>query len=384
MGDRIKQPFQLPLNVSTSLLSSMSRLPILADTWYAHHYSDLCEPFESLLQENFPAWVISLARRVGIVRGWLFFLIAQQHSLTLTSTQIRGAKAFFIFEALLGTARKRLILLEFIQPMKGRSRSILKRSMHYVWLYWILKRVLRRSLLIALVLTEWERSLYSEFFGIPEEHFVFIPWPKRRRNDRLVDALAPAAAERVVVSSGREACDWETLFQAAEGQDWSLRIICSRRDLSRVRRLNRNGIADVLCEIPRKHHQSQVKRAAVYVLSLFERQRSSGHVRISDATGAGIPIVATAVKGIEGYIDEGETGLLVPPGDVLLLRSAVNRLLADASYGQKLARNAFDRAANHTFEDYMAEIGVLIRRAVQRGTGTTDSHDVRHTSITTI
>ena len=354
-----------------SPVSPTSRLPILADTWYAYHYSALCEPFESLLQDNFPVWVTSLARRFGIVRGWLFFLVAQKHSFTtLISTWNRGASAFLLFEALLGTPRKHVILLEFIQPVKADSRSILKRSIYHVWFHWIVKRALRKSLLAAHVLTEWERSCYSETLGIPKEHFVFIPWPKRLRDDRFVEALTSASAERSVVSSGREACDWETLFKAAEGQDWRLKVICSRRDLPRVQRLNKNGIADVLCDIPREDHQSQVQRATVYVLSLFERERSSGQVRIADTTRAGIPIVATAVKGIEGYIDDGETGLLVPPGDVTLLRARVNRLLADAPYRRALARRAFDRAANHTREDYLKRIGLLIQRAVQGGSDT--------------
>jgi len=178
---------------------------------------------------------------------------------------------------------------------------------------------------------------------------------------------------RSVVCSGREACDWETVFKAAEGQDWRLRIICSRRNLPRVQQLNRNGIAEVLYEIPWEAHLSQLERAAVYVLSLFERERSSGHCRISDATRAGTAIVATAVKGITGYIDDGETGLLVPPGDALRLRTAVNRLLADAPYRWALARNAFDQAAKHTREDYMERIGLLMRRAVQGGTDSMES-----------
>jgi glycosyltransferase involved in cell wall biosynthesis len=350
--------------------SPTSQSLILADCWYAYPYPELCEPFEPLLQKNFPFWVASLARRFGIVRGWFLFLGAQKYSSTLISVG-GGARAFLLFEALLGVPRKHVILTEFFQPVKANSRSILKRSIYHVWLHWILKRALRKSLLVAHVLTERERSHYSELFEIPKERFVFIPWPKRLRNDRLMEALTPASAERSVVSSGREACDWETLFKAAEGQDWRLRVICSRRDLPQVQRLNSNGIADVLCDIPAEDHQSQVQRAAVYVLSLFERECSAGHTRISDATRAGIPIVATAIKGIEGYIDDGETGLLVPPGDVSLLRTAVNRLLADAPYRRALARNAFDRAANHTREDYIERIGLLIRRAVRGGSDAT-------------
>jgi glycosyltransferase involved in cell wall biosynthesis len=100
-------------------------------------------------------------------------------------------------------------------------------------------------------------------------------------------------------------------------------------------------------------------------LSLFEGERSSGHVRVSNATQTGTSIVASAVKGIEGYIEDGETGLLVPPGNVLLLRAAVNRLLVDVPFRRALARNAFTQAAKYTREDYMDKIGLLIQQVRQ-------------------
>jgi glycosyltransferase involved in cell wall biosynthesis len=343
-------------------------LPVLADAenaWYAHHFPDLCDLFDRLLDEHFPAWIISLARKFELVRGCLFFFMAKNYSFVLTTTVTAAAKTYLLFEAIFGSPRKRLIFIEFIQQANPNSRSIYKSVIYYVWFSWILKRALRKSLLLAHVLTEAERALYGELFNIPKERFVFIPWPKRLRDDRWIEVPTEKLAQRNVVSSGREACDWETIFKAAEGQDWHLTIICSQQDLAKVRRLNASGLAHVLDEIPREDHEREVKKATVYVLSLLERERSSGHVRIKDATRAGTPIVATAVRGIEGYIDHGETGLLVPPGDALLLRAAVNQLLADAQYRQVLARNAFDRAAKHTREDYMDKIKLLVRGAVR-------------------
>jgi glycosyltransferase involved in cell wall biosynthesis len=352
----------------TPFVTRRTCLPVLADSWYAYKYPDICEPFDSLLEQNFPAWVIWLAGKFGIVRGWLLFLAGKNRPFLLTSAAIPGAKAFFFFEALLGERRKHVILVEFIHAAKPKSRSIFKFWIYHLWLHLVLKRALRKSLLTAHVLTDWERSHYAELFEVPEERFFFIPWPKRLRVDRLLEP-SPASAERSVMSSGREACDWETLFKAAEGQGWRLRIVCSRSDVQRVRRLNRGGIAEVFCEISFEDHQSQLETAAVYVLSLYEGERSSGHVRINNATRAGIPIVATSVKGIEGYIEDGDTGLLVPPGDALRLRAAVNRLLSDVKSSRVLARNAFDRAAKHTREDYMEKLGLFIRGAIQGGYG---------------
>jgi glycosyltransferase involved in cell wall biosynthesis len=353
------------LSESNSSLNRIRGLPILADGWYAFHHPDLCEPFESRLKSNVSPWLISLAKRFAIIHGWLFFLLAQKHSAIMTSTTVRGAKAFFFFEAILGKSGKHLILLEFIESKKSHSQSVLRRSTHYLWVHWILKRVLKKSLLTAHVLAKCDCFDYSELFGIPEEHFVFIPWPKRLRNDQYLETLVSTLDQKSVLSSGREACDWKTLFKAADGQGWHLKVICSHRDLPLVQELNKNGIAEVMCDVSRDDHEREVQKAAVYVLCLFEQERSSGHVRISDATRAGTPIVATAVKGIEGYIDNGETGLLVPPGDALLLSAAVNQLLADAQCRRTLAKNAFDRAASHTREDYMEKIQMLVRGTVR-------------------
>jgi glycosyltransferase involved in cell wall biosynthesis len=346
-----------------------TRLPIFADavdTWYAYHYPNLCDLFEPLLLRIFPSWTRWLADQSSFVRGCLFFLSARKYPFVLTTTVSRAAKTYLFLEALLGTPQRRLIFIEFIQQGKPNSRSIVKRLAYHAWISWILRPVMKRSLLVAHVLTEGERSRYGDLFELPKERFVYIPWPKRRRQDRWPEAKLEAS-EPCVVSSGREACDWETIFKAAEGQGWHLKIICSRRDLPKVQRLNEKGLAQVLCEIPREDHEREVKSAAIYVLSLLERERSSGHVRISDVTRAGTPIVATAVKGIEGYIDHGETGLLVPPADALLLRAAVNRLLGDAPYRQRLAKQAFDEAGKYTREDYMEKVERFVRSAVETG-----------------
>jgi glycosyltransferase involved in cell wall biosynthesis len=365
---RLRELFSEESSDDMQSLPGMSHLPILADatdTWYAFHFPDMCDLFEPLVLKNFPSWVIWFTRRFALVRGWLFFLTARKYSFVLTTTVTKAAKAYLFFESVLGRPRKHLIFIEFIQQATPNSRSIFKCLVYHVWLNWILKRLLKKSLLIAHVLTEIERSQNSELFEIPKERFIFIPWPKRLRNDRWVEGPNGASAQLNVVSSGREACDWQTIFKAAEGQAWHLTIICSREDLPKVRHLNSNGRANVLFEISMEDHEREIKKADVYVLSLLERERSSGHCRIMDVTRAGIPVVATAVKGIEGYIDNGETGLLVPPGDALLLRKSVNRLLADASYRRALAKNAFDRAASHTREDYMEKIKRLVRDAVR-------------------
>jgi glycosyltransferase involved in cell wall biosynthesis len=55
------------------------------------------------------------------------------------------------------------------------------------------------------------------------------------------------------------------------------------------------------------------------------------------------PVVATRVGGIPEVVDDGETGLLVPPGDPRALADAVLRLLDDAALARHMGETAAQR-----------------------------------------
>ena len=58
----------------------------------------------------------------------------------------------------------------------------------------------------------------------------------------------------------------------------------------------------------------------------------------------GRPVVAGAVGGLLDLVVDGETGLLVPPGDVGALRAALRRLLDDEELRHRLGAAARKRA----------------------------------------
>jgi hypothetical protein len=68
---------------------------------------------------------------------------------------------------------------------------------------------------------------------------------------------------------------------------------------------------------------------------------------------AGVPIVATAVGGIPDQIADGETGLLVPPGDPTALAAAVTRLLTVPGLRERLSASARDAASRRFSHDGM-------------------------------
>jgi len=63
-----------------------------------------------------------------------------------------------------------------------------------------------------------------------------------------------------------------------------------------------------------------------------------------EAMAYGRPVVATAVGGLVDAVEDEVTGLLVPPRDPGALRTALERLLADAALRRRLGEAARDRA----------------------------------------
>jgi glycosyltransferase involved in cell wall biosynthesis len=86
----------------------------------------------------------------------------------------------------------------------------------------------------------------------------------------------------------------------------------------------------------------------VFVLS----SRSEGHpVSLLEAMAAGLPVVATDVGGVAESVVHGQTGLLVPAGNVTALAAALERLVDDEQLRRRLgtagrvrARELFDLA----------------------------------------
>jgi glycosyltransferase involved in cell wall biosynthesis len=58
------------------------------------------------------------------------------------------------------------------------------------------------------------------------------------------------------------------------------------------------------------------------------------------AMSAGVPVIATRVAGIPEVVEDGRTGLLVPPSDPVSLGAALTRLFEDPLLRQRLGREA--------------------------------------------
>ncbi len=192
-----------------------------------------------------------------------------------------------------------------------------------------------------------------------------IAWPRREGGDTAPAEIEPGS--RRVFSSGRTACDWETLFAAASSADWELTVVCSEADAARV-----HGLAadlegcrvEVEVELPWAEHERRLRGSAVCAIVIADAGMSAGQVRLMSAVEAGVPVVATAARALDEHVVAGETAIVVAPADPPALRAAVDGLLADPSRRRELRECARERAADSTYAHYFAQLREAIGDAL--------------------
>lgn len=327
----------------------------LSDLWYAAEMPDSCVSLDALLAD------LPLLRKLcgasGLARALAMFSLGRRFPVVMTKFHPVTGMALPLLEAMAG--RRRLVFLEFITPIErgGRFGHALT-ALYTLYLGGIVAPILRRCLKSAQVMTVWEGDRYAATYGIPRDRFRFIPWSLNQGE------WAPRDIERddapaMVLSSGRAACDWDTLFAAARGAAWPLTVVCGADERARVDRLNADGRANVLSEVSLAEHAEHIRRATVYVLCLHDIAASSGQIRLGNCNEIGTPVVASRVRGLAPYIVEGVNAETVPAGDAGALRRTVDRLLASPDARRGLARRARAHSLSFTRADQLELIAAL-------------------------
>ena len=89
-----------------------------------------------------------------------------------------------------------------------------------------------------------------------------------------------------------------------------------------------------------------------------------------EAMAAGLPVVATAVGGIPGIINDGENGFLVPAADVEALREKLERLLRDVNLRESLGRAGCETVrARYGQESWVAQMQEIYRQCNREPVG---------------
>jgi glycosyltransferase involved in cell wall biosynthesis len=83
---------------------------------------------------------------------------------------------------------------------------------------------------------------------------------------------------------------------------------------------------------------------------------------VLEAMAIGLPVVASRIGGLLEVIDEGRTGVLVPPGDAAALADAIGALMADPTRAMALAAAGRDAVRRYSFTQMVAAFEALYLR----------------------
>lgn len=107
------------------------------------------------------------------------------------------------------------------------------------------------------------------------------------------------------------------------------------------------------------------KSADVFVLPSINTLEIFGIVNL-EAMASGLPVIASNLCGISEIIEDGKSGLLVPPSDVNALTNSIIYLLEDENLRKKMSANAIKRAKGYSWAKVAEETERVYREVLLR------------------
>lgn len=210
---------------------------------------------------------------------------------------------------------------------------------------WIRGTFRRASAVVSI--TEKERQFLASVISSPVEvvpNAVAIP---ERPEPRSADRRGPVVflfLARIAKTKG--AFDLLEAFASlcSEGVPTRL-VLAGNGEVEKARAWLKDRNLDRQVDVPGwvegEAKSASFKGADVFVLPSYYDNLP---VSILEAMAFGLPVIATAVGGIPEAVADGETGLLVQPGDVGALAQAMKRLASDHRLRAAMAEAARARA----------------------------------------
>ena len=209
---------------------------------------------------------------------------------------------------------------QFIVKELYLDESVLRSK---VW-RWLCRHALAQADMI-ITNASCEVQPYSQFLGLPEERFAFIPWPANILPE-------PQPPGDYIFAAGRSMRDWRTFMDAVRELDYKCVVVASKKDIAE---LEVPPNVTVFTDIPHDNYMELMRRSRLVVVPLVPTVRSTGQAVVLEAMAMGKPVIATRTAGLEDYIRDGETGILCEPCE---LRTAMQSALSDSDVCDRLGR----------------------------------------------
>lgn len=141
------------------------------------------------------------------------------------------------------------------------------------------------------------------------------------------------------------------------GEDWGGHSVVR----SFARTLGLEDRVVLVGRVDRASLLEEFRRADVFVLpSLFD----SFPIAILEAMAAALPVVATRVGGVPDVVEDGQSGLLVPPGEPAALAEGLRLLAREPGTRRAMGRRGQERARSFSWDDILTRIEGVYHEAI--------------------
>lgn len=207
-----------------------------------------------------------------------------------------------------------------------------------------------RQLKSLRVASQIEKSLYSNYFGIPEHLIEVRLWGM---NVPDVSEDPPVLNQPYVSSVGGNARDYVTLLEVA-------RLLCDVPMVWVVRPENVAGLelpphVHVLRNIPYLHAMNVLANSELTVVPLKDSKVPCGHVTLVSGMLLKKAVVATNSAGVVDYVKDGWNGLLCKPHSPADMAEKIRILWEEPETARILGENGFRFASEHCSERSVRE-----------------------------
>jgi glycosyltransferase involved in cell wall biosynthesis len=213
------------------------------------------------------------------------------------------------------------------------------------WKGYLAGRVLRRVDRFV-VHSRSEITNYAKWLGIGEKRFCFVPLQRGS-----FDEVKPSQIQRpYIVSMGSANRDYKTLVDAILGTGIKT-IVISKKNI--IDDLPEHPDLLKLNNLTYEECKSILSGAELNIVPISAADSASGQVTFITSMTMGIPTVATRCISTVDYIEDGTTGILVPPGDAVALRQVIQSLWRDKELRLRIGLAGRYQAQEH-FSDEAA------------------------------
>jgi glycosyltransferase involved in cell wall biosynthesis len=181
-----------------------------------------------------------------------------------------------------------------------------------------------------------EVDYYQQILRVPAERITFcaVGWHD------ICKGIRAKTEGGYIFAPGRSCRDYQTFLRAMDGFD-AQAVIATRRFVLKGMKLPHN--IRVQEYMPENEYARYLVQSSFVVLPLQNVPFAAGIETIVQAMSAGKAVVATNTMGTAYYVEDGVTGVLVPPYDAAALREECTYLLKHPALCTQMGRNARER-----------------------------------------